>query len=45
MLDPIALPEDGLDVGRDDGTNVSFDYRQGENAFRGTIHSVRIDLL
>ncbi len=34
--------DDGADVGRDDGTNVSLDYKEGDNAFTGRIDSVKI---
>ena len=34
--------DDGADVGRDNGTNVSPDYAQGDNAFTGRITSVTI---
>jgi arylsulfatase len=34
--------DDGADVGRDDGTPVSLDYRGGDNAFTGSISKVTI---
>jgi arylsulfatase len=34
--------DDGADVGRDDGTNVSLDYKEGDNAFTGKISKVTI---
>ena len=34
--------DDGADVGRDDGTNVSLDYKEGDNAFTGRINRVTI---
>lgn len=39
------IAEDGLDVGLDDGSAVSYDYAVGDNAFKGKIFGVRIDLL
>lgn len=35
---------DGMDVGMDLGTPVSEDYAMGDNAFKGRLNSVRIDL-
>lgn len=34
--------DDGADVGRDDGTPVSLDYKEGDNAFTGSIGKVTI---
>ena len=34
--------DDGTDVGRDDGTPVSLDYKEGDNAFTGSIKQVTI---
>ena len=35
-------PDDGADVGRDDGTAVSLDYKEGDNSFTGIIGKVMI---
>lgn len=34
--------DDGLGIGVDDETNVSLDYKEGDNAFTGRIHKVTI---
>lgn len=34
--------DDGTDIGRDDGTPVSLDYKDGDNAFTGEISKVTI---
>jgi arylsulfatase len=36
--------DDGADVGRDEGTNVSEDYKEGDNAFTGKINRVTINV-
>jgi len=36
--------DETADVGTDDATPVTEDYKEGDNAFTGTIHSIRIDL-
>jgi arylsulfatase len=36
--------DEGADVGTDDGTPVTEDYKEGDNRFTGTIHKVTIDL-
>ena len=36
--------DEGADVGSDDGTPVTEDYKEGDNKFTGKIHSVTIDL-
>ncbi|MFN0035511.1 MAG: arylsulfatase, partial [Saprospiraceae bacterium] len=42
---PFAFSADeGADVGQDGETNVSPDYKQGDNKFTGKIHKVTIDL-
>jgi len=36
--------DEGVDVGQDGETNVSDDYKQGDNAFTGTIHKVTVEV-
>jgi arylsulfatase len=36
--------DDGADVGRDEGTPVTDDYKERGNAFTGTIHQVTVEL-
>ncbi len=36
--------DEGADVGLDGETNVSNDYKQGNNAFTGRIHKVTIEV-
>jgi arylsulfatase len=36
--------DEGADVGRDDGTPVTEDYRERDNAFTGKISSVKVEL-
>lgn len=36
--------DEGADVGTDDGTPVTEDYKEGDNRFTGKIHKVTIDL-
>lgn len=37
--------DEGVDVGEDGETNVSPDYKQGDNKFTGKIHKVTIDVM
>jgi arylsulfatase len=42
---PFAYSADeGVDVGMDNETNVTNDYKEGDNAFTGTIYKVTIDV-
>ena len=42
--EPFALSADeGADVGRDGETNVSNDYREGDNNFTGKIHKIVVE--
>lgn len=36
--------DEGTDVGRDDGTPVTEDYKEDDNKFKGSIHQVTIAL-
>lgn len=40
----IFSADEGADVGTDDGTSVTEDYKEGENKFTGKIHSITIEL-
>ncbi len=40
----IFSADEGADVGTDDGTPVTEDYKEGNNKFTGKIHSVTIEL-
>lgn len=36
--------DEGVDVGMDGETNVSNDYKEGDNSFTGKIHQVKVDV-
>lgn len=40
----VFSPDEGADVGTDDGTPVTEDYKEGNNKFTGKINSVTIEL-
>ncbi len=35
--------DEGVDVGTDNETNVSNDYKEGDNRFTGKIHKVTVE--